>query len=440
MSPMKQADASTQSSPTPETHGPANPQRWYGAGSTEEELFHCSFGVLDWLLPQVPRPSEGAIELNSTADLEAKPLLAASLLLIYTDKYEEDEGEEVQKGVMQRFLSRKANDADEEKQAKDITQGFPQRFLSETTYDSDEKEQVPVLQLLGKRLLGRSKYTAAVDRMMRDAMSMAVDDTTAFASALDAGVGGLLRGLTFSRFTHGPGFRQWELQDHYAILDWLKDDGFVGLLMDYFVRKLGYARQEDVFREIYDFISDAPIPRTTVARYQRIWRSVFTASPHQMSAAPEPAAVPAPPAVAVAPEIAAVYPDEESRLTFIRGCVCMAQSDGEVDPDEQAFFLQAAVGMGLSPQQVQRVSSWLSKTQPAETIAFDNKRQTVFFLKEAMQMAFLDGSYDETERAAMRTIAANGGVSLATIEAIEDWVTEGIDWREQGEALLELEG
>ena len=134
-----------------------------------------------------------------------------------------------------------------------------------------------------------------------------------------------------------------------------------------------------------------------------------------------------------------VYPSQESQLSFLRGCVCLAQANGVIDDTERAFFTDAASGMGLSAELQQKVGEWLNSKLDPNDVVFDTKRQALFFIREALQLCYLDGHFSEEERSCLNGIRQRVGISRASFEYVEDWVKEGLAWRQEGELLLGLE-
>lgn len=135
-----------------------------------------------------------------------------------------------------------------------------------------------------------------------------------------------------------------------------------------------------------------------------------------------------------------VYSDEDSRLSFLLGCVCLAQADGDIADTEKAFFINAAAGMEISSKCQEEVAEWLENDQDAERVKFDTKREALFFIREALQLCYMDGHFSGEERELLMQMCSRFGVSRASFEYIEDWVKEGINWRQDGERLLDLEG
>jgi hypothetical protein len=95
--------------------------------------------------------------------------------------------------------------------------------------------------------------------------------------------------------------------------------------------------------------------------------------------------------------------------------------------------------MGLPAESQAEVASWLENDQEPDEVHFDTKQQVLFFLREAIQMCYLDGHFSDAERSCLEEISSRSGISQASIAYIEDWVKEGMEWRREGDILLSLE-
>jgi hypothetical protein len=60
-------------------------------------------------------------------------------------------------------------------------------------------------------------------------------------------------------------------------------------------------------------------------------------------------------------------------------------------------------------------------------------------VQEIITLAKIDGDYVDSEMAAVKVIAKAAGISVDRVEALEQWVDEGIAWRQRGLKLLDPE-
>lgn len=140
-----------------------------------------------------------------------------------------------------------------------------------------------------------------------------------------------------------------------------------------------------------------------------------------------------------------VYETQENKFNFVKGLIRISKCDGYISEEEVSFMKSVAIGMGLIEENIQLLQNAaeydLSSDLGKEFFAleFETKYQSVFFLREAVQLCYIDGLYHEHEKNEIQKITEELGISLTTLKAIEDWVADGMKWRERGNALLDLE-
>lgn len=127
----------------------------------------------------------------------------------------------------------------------------------------------------------------------------------------------------------------------------------------------------------------------------------------------------------------------EAKQAFIAGLIRIAKTDGIIDEREAAFFQQAAYGIGLDDIAVRQIDELRKNSEKIE-ISFKTNTEKNFFLIQAVQLCLIDGTYSEVEQKELRDICIEIGSSLNTLEEIEKWAYEGIDWNKRGEDLLKL--
>lgn len=133
-----------------------------------------------------------------------------------------------------------------------------------------------------------------------------------------------------------------------------------------------------------------------------------------------------------------ILKSEESRRDFIIGLVAFAKANGDVDENEQMFFQQAAAALELDQKSLDAVNeSWTNNEMP--TIKFENAVEKRFFLREAVQLSCVDGSYDAEEKKLAEKYAKELDIPESELRAIEKWVADGIKWQALGEKLIKGE-
>lgn len=134
-----------------------------------------------------------------------------------------------------------------------------------------------------------------------------------------------------------------------------------------------------------------------------------------------------------------VLDSRDAKMNFLKGIVLIARADGSVDLNEKQLFLNAAAGMALEIEDQKEVLGWLNENEVNQNISFGKKRQALFFLREALQMCYVNKSYTESEQALIQSMAEHLGVRKKSLAKITAWAKEGMEWVDRGAGLLDLE-
>ena len=62
----------------------------------------------------------------------------------------------------------------------------------------------------------------------------------------------------------------------------------------------------------------------------------------------------------------------------------------------------------------------------------------MFFFIQAIQLSWIDNDYCEAERNEIRKLADELEISAESVEKVEKWVEEGMEWNKKGDELLKL--
>lgn len=137
-------------------------------------------------------------------------------------------------------------------------------------------------------------------------------------------------------------------------------------------------------------------------------------------------------------DINKILKTEESRKNFLIGLVFLSRVDG-VDESEKIFFENAAAALELSDEAQNEVNlSWTKEDMPE--LKFEDKKASLFFIMQAIQLSNVDNSYTEKEKAFIYNIATKIGLTNESVYKIERWVEEGLKWQAEGDKLLDMEG
>lgn len=134
-----------------------------------------------------------------------------------------------------------------------------------------------------------------------------------------------------------------------------------------------------------------------------------------------------------------VLNSQTSKMRFLMGLAYLAKADGAIEESEHSFFLETARAMGLKEKDVSILFMFMTGEDTDLDITFPEKKQALFFLREAMQLCYLDGSFSEAEKVRLEEVSVKNGVTQENLNRIESWVREGMEWQRQGHNLLEME-
>lgn len=137
-------------------------------------------------------------------------------------------------------------------------------------------------------------------------------------------------------------------------------------------------------------------------------------------------------------QINEILKTEVAKRNFLIGLVFLSRADGVVLESEKSFFLNAAASLELSEESVDEINScWTKDVMPE--LVFNSKKEKLFFLVQAIQLANVDYDYAVQEKQLIDKIALDFGVTNDSVEKIEAWVKAGLEWQAEGDMLLELE-
>jgi len=141
-----------------------------------------------------------------------------------------------------------------------------------------------------------------------------------------------------------------------------------------------------------------------------------------------------------------VLTDEKSRTNFMRGLINLSKAEESregsvgINTEEMTFLKNAMLALNLPEYTQRELETFVRSKDNAINVSFETKRQALFFLREGMQICYIEGQYYQTEKDMIEEMAKMLGVSCETVKKIEQWVREGIEWSARGEEILEMEG
>lgn len=134
-------------------------------------------------------------------------------------------------------------------------------------------------------------------------------------------------------------------------------------------------------------------------------------------------------------DLAKIFSTNDAKYNFILGCARIAGADGNICDEEVDYLTAVAHQMGMGLDKISDVL--MSVKRRDGRVKFKTKFQGLFLIKELLQICYVDGSYTTQERAELYVLAEELGIPRNEVEKLEEWVSDGIEWRNRGEKLLE---
>ena len=127
----------------------------------------------------------------------------------------------------------------------------------------------------------------------------------------------------------------------------------------------------------------------------------------------------------------------ESRFNFMKGLIRVAKADEVIEESEFTFFNELATSMQLDSDNISQLNALWSSNEPIY-VSFDKPEEKILFFTQAIQLCWIDDSYNGKEKNQIIELAKELGVSSTANLEIEKWVEEGINWNKRFSELLQL--
>ncbi len=137
--------------------------------------------------------------------------------------------------------------------------------------------------------------------------------------------------------------------------------------------------------------------------------------------------------------------DEKSKINFMKGLINLAKAAETregligVNTEEMNFLRNTMAALGLSLEVQRKLENLVKSKDNTIEISFENKKQALFFLREGIQICYIEGQYNQAEKDMVDEMAQILGVNQEAVTKIEDWVKEGIEWSKRGLSICEME-
>jgi hypothetical protein len=133
-----------------------------------------------------------------------------------------------------------------------------------------------------------------------------------------------------------------------------------------------------------------------------------------------------------------ILESKDSKVSFMKGIIELAKVAG-IDQSEIIYFQKAMETLGLPEEVKQNIEKLLYSEKMEVELNFKDKKEELFFIRECIQLCYVDGHYHEEEKMLIRKMTEQLNIRIDSLEKIEEWVLEGIEWSNRGEELLYLE-
>ena len=128
----------------------------------------------------------------------------------------------------------------------------------------------------------------------------------------------------------------------------------------------------------------------------------------------------------------------EQKIAFLAALAHVAHADSNLDEDERDFIKVSALMCGVGEEYLDEIFRIRTDEETEEFVAgkLIDRKACLMLVREMFTIAHADGDLSEEEIVAISGIGLSIGVSLEKLEAISQWVVDGIEWRERGEEIF----
>ena len=144
-------------------------------------------------------------------------------------------------------------------------------------------------------------------------------------------------------------------------------------------------------------------------------------------------------------DIMEILNSDDSRMHFIKGLINLSKAQeiragkNTISDEELTMLRNAMIALNIPANAQKELESLIYSSENIIDIEFESKKQALFFLREGLQICYVEGQYYIEEKEMMGEMAKKLGVSDKKLAQLEQWVIEGIEWVHRGDKLLEVE-
>ncbi len=125
--------------------------------------------------------------------------------------------------------------------------------------------------------------------------------------------------------------------------------------------------------------------------------------------------------------------DDEKRA-LVKTMAYFAHIDGKVTPEEAELLEKAAETSGLDAKEAWKDVASGGIEKELACLRTDKSKRIV--IQELIALGYADGRYFQLEKEAVNRVASILGLDRETVERIESWVRQGVEWSGKGYGLI----
>lgn len=129
--------------------------------------------------------------------------------------------------------------------------------------------------------------------------------------------------------------------------------------------------------------------------------------------------------------------NHKEALALVKAMAYFANVDGKITSEELQLLEAAAENVGIEIQAVLKEVSTINLEEILLPVQSSKSKR--IFIQELITVGYADGHYFQLEKDAVREVASILGVDNKTVDRIDAWIQEGVNWAGNGYELV-IEG
>ena len=126
--------------------------------------------------------------------------------------------------------------------------------------------------------------------------------------------------------------------------------------------------------------------------------------------------------------------NNEEKRALVKTMAYFAHIDGDITPEEAELLVKAAEKCGMDAKDAWKDIASGSLEQELACLRTDMCKRIV--VQELIALGYADGRYFQLEKEAVNRVASILSLDRETVERIESWVRQGVEWSRKGYGLI----